>query len=161
MRNHMFNQVYSYINWIRVSYKAIAKINASIPVLRLISEERDKKEDEVCFRIQISGKNIFPIVSVKDLNNPFMISNFSKGDQDIIRSYISDVRSRIRKRIVARTYDRETKLFKYTIEYLEPGSKVRSIIINNLALLSNEIYNFDKDDAQLIEFELKKTTLEG
>ena len=54
-------------NWIVANYQAIIKINAAIPALRLIAEERDKKTGEIFFKLQIAGKNIFPIVSLQDL----------------------------------------------------------------------------------------------
>ncbi|WP_131784004.1 hypothetical protein [Legionella gresilensis] len=160
MRRQIFNQVSTYINIIKDSYKAIIKVNSTTPPLRLIFEEReDKKQDELSFRIQVSGKNIFPVVPVKELSNPSIITNFSKEDQDIIRHYFSTGVGRVSKRIAARTYDREAKLFKYTIEFIDSNFIVRSMTVNSLASLAKQVYDFDNEDALLIKNELKNTYL--
>lgn len=156
MHKNVFKLISSYTRWIIANYQAIVKINDAMPALRLISEERDKKTGEMRFKIQIAGKNIFPVLSLKDLKNPKTIFNFSKNDQDIIRSYLFDGRQRIFKRITARTYDIKTKKFAYTIESFDNESKIkRCITIDNLTLLSNDINHFDMEDALLIGLELK------
>ncbi|MBV9576128.1 MAG: hypothetical protein JO149_05860 [Gammaproteobacteria bacterium] len=154
MASNVFNLVSSYANWIFSNYHAIAKVNAAMPMLRLISEERDKKTGEIQFKIQISGKNIFPILALQDLNDAKIIACFSKHDQDIIRCYL-DGAKKIVNRIVAMTYDRKTKEFVYTIEYFDMENKIaRFKTVYNLALLLNDIQNFNEEDKLLIKLSL-------
>ena len=43
MNKNMFKILSSYTSWIIANYETIAKVNASMPLLRLASEELDKK----------------------------------------------------------------------------------------------------------------------
>src|SRR3990167_10590347 len=111
MSGAVFNTISSYANWIVTQYRAIEQINAAMPALRLISEERDKKTNEIRLKIQITGKNIFPVIALKDLKEPSLFDNFSKKDQAIIDQYLAAGRLQSPQRITARTYDRTTQQF--------------------------------------------------
>src|SRR3990167_5889347 len=157
MNVNVFKRAFSYVNLIIINYQIIAKMNAAVPILRLIAKECDKKTGEICFKIQVAGKNIFPVLSLRDFKNPATIANFSKKDQNTIRSYFSDERKKICNRIIARTYDIETKKFKYTIEFFDSELKIKKFkIVDNISLLSNDIRNFDMEDALLIQLESNK-----
>ena len=157
MRNYMINVLSSYTQWIMSNYQAIVAVNNAVFPFRLISVEQNSEAADIRFRIQVTGKNIFPIVSLKDLYKPEIISNFSKNDQKVIEHYVSNDCFQIAKRIVARNYDKQRKLFLYTIEFFDPKlGKTRHKVLDSLSVLSNEIYFFDKEDADLIIFETKK-----
>lgn len=154
MRLNIFNSISSYTNWIITTYQAIIRINSTMPVLRLISEERDKQKDGVQFIIQVIGKNIFPILSLNELENPEFFSKFSKKDQEIIIYYSH---KKADKRIVARTYNRMKKQFTYTIESFDPLLKItKTITINEIELLTDDLLLFDVEDRNLIKLELQK-----
>lgn len=151
MRNNVFKLLSSYASCIIANYQAIAKVNASTPLLRLISEEHDKKTGEIFFKIQIAGKNIFPVLFLQDVINSKMFANFSKSDQEIINSYLCRTQQ-TRKRIVARTYNRQNKKFLYTIEFIDLQTKeIRCITIDNLDILLDDLSSFDIDDVNLIQ----------
>ena len=140
----------AYVNWIKITYKAILEVNASVPNLRLVLHERDKKSGDVNFVIQISGKNIFPKLSLHDLASPSLLSNFSKKDQKIICSFLSRDDEKPEKRISARTYDRNKKQFIFTIQ---SSDQKKNLTIDDLSHLMKDLHSFDKDDSTLISLE--------
>jgi len=155
MSGAVFNTIFSYAHWIVAQYRAIEQLNASMPALRLISEERDKKTNAIRLKIQITGKNVFPIIALEDLKKPSLFDNFSKKDQAIIEQYLNDGRPQTKQRIVARTYDRTRQQFTFTIEFFDDElNAIRCKVIDNPALLLNEIGQFDAADALLIQSEL-------
>jgi hypothetical protein len=136
-------------------YRVIEQINAAMPALRLICEERDKKTNEIRLKIQITGKNLFPVISLKDLKDPSLFNNFSKKDQEIIDQYVSFGRLKSPQRITARTYDRSKQQFVYTIEFFDSElNATKCKIIDNPTLLLQDIGQFDAEDALLIQSEL-------
>ncbi|OGT36575.1 MAG: hypothetical protein A3F11_08245 [Gammaproteobacteria bacterium RIFCSPHIGHO2_12_FULL_37_14] len=156
MRSRVFNVISSYTSWIIYNYQTITKSNAMSPGLRLISQQQDKKTGEINFKIQIVGKNIFPIITLKDFKNLSIFNNFNATDQDIINNYFPDKQSETKKRIIARTYDRENKRFIYTIEFFDKKSNMRRCVtMNNFSsLLVLDLNNFDSEDKRIINLEL-------
>jgi hypothetical protein len=139
-----------YANWIISQYKAIKKLNLDRPILRLISIEKDIKSGELKFRLQLSGKNIFPVVSSQYLKNIQISKNFNKIDQEIIFNFLTKDQ-KLNNKIIAKTYDREKKEFLYTVEFFDKDKNVKKcIIMDRLSLLS---INFDKNDFPLIDSE--------
>ncbi|HLB42846.1 MAG TPA: hypothetical protein VJN02_08380 [Gammaproteobacteria bacterium] len=157
MRVSIYNIISSYKNWMIAYYQAIVKVNASMPTLRLISKLQDKKTKETRIKIQIVGKNIFPVVALEDLKHLSLFNNFNKIDQEIICRYLSEGQHLPNKHIIARTYDREKKQFIYTIEFFEKKlNRRKCMITDKLSPLLNETRNFDSDDAFLIAVESTK-----
>lgn len=155
MSGAMLNTISSYANWIVTQYRAIEQINAAMPALRLIAEERDKKTGEIRLKIQITGKNIFPVIALEDLKEPSLFDNFSKKDQTIINHYLAKRSPQLPQRITARTYDRTKKQFTYTIEFFDLELNVMKCkIIDDIALLQQEISQFGAEDILLIRSEL-------
>lgn len=147
MSNNVFKLISSYTN-----YQAIAKVNAMTPALRLVSEEHDKNTGDILFKIQISGKNIFPVLPLEDCSNPAILSNFSKHDQEIIQNYLANKQRHISCSIIARTYNKKNKQFYYTIEYFDSASKIKRYrIFDDQTLLLKEIEKFDVNDKLIIK----------
>ena len=160
MRNKIFNIVSTYTSFIIANYQAIVKINASMPALRLIVQKRDEKSGEIYFIVQITGKNVFPKLSLNDFKDSSTLANFSKSDQEIIRRYLPRKQHQVTKCITARTYDREKKQFIFTIESLDQKSNIRKCATTDkLSLLSHDIRSFDGEDAFLIGLESNKMEL--
>lgn len=156
-KNVFLNRLTSFVESFAKSYRLASKVNDLLPALRLISIELNIKSKNIQFKIQIVGKNVFPIISLVDLKNPAVLSNFSKIDQDIINNYDSEWSDPKSKRIGARTYDREKKKFIFTVEFLDKELITRKCIVtDSTTFLTKEVSSFDDDDTLIIELESKE-----
>lgn len=159
MYNKIFNVISMYTNLIISNYQAIAKINSSMPILRLIAQKQDKM-GKIYFVVQITGKNIFPKFFLNDFQNSSIFVNFSKSDQEIIRRFLPRDQHQVTKYITARTYDLEKKQFIFTIESVDQKSNIRKCVrTDKLSQLLHEVGGFDTEDAFLIGLETSKTEL--
>jgi glutaredoxin len=157
MRNKFLNILSTYTSWIMANYQAISRANSTIPILRLISQEQDKKTGEDYFLIQVVGKNIFPKLFLKDITDISILTNFNNIDQKALAKYISRHKNSITKRIIARTFDRGNKLFIFTVESCDHQKQIKKCITtNSLSLFSNDLESFDNEDSFLIKLESNK-----
>lgn len=139
-----------YINSIFKYYQQIKRMNTIDSTLRLISITKDTTTDELQFRIQITGKNIFPLMSQSDLKKIKISTSFSKIDQAIIKNFLSDVEL-TKSRIIAKIYDRKKREFLYKIEFNDPLLNIKKcIIIDKSCLLSVNAFNLTEEDLLLI-----------
>lgn len=155
MSKKIFHTVFTYVNWVIANYHAISKINSIVPVLKLVSPQWDRKTGDVQFVVQVSGKNLFPKLSMLDfVQDPLLLDRFSKADQAVIGRFLSKYISSDIYRIAARTYDREKKRFILTIELInQQSNEMKCINVKNIASLSKQIHLFDSEDAFLIGLE--------
>jgi hypothetical protein len=157
MRNRVLETLTSYSNWIITNYHAIVKANSSLSTLRLISSEHNKFSGELYFIVQVVGKNIFPKLLTNDFKQSNLINLFNSYDQQDIKKYIENHAKLTTKSITARTYNRNTKQFVYTIEAYDRLNNVK--ISQHHSSLSNflsDISYFDDQDAALIKSEKNK-----
>lgn len=160
MYNVVFNKISTYKSWLVANYQAIVKLNSFQPGLRLVSLDHDKKSGEMFFIVQITGKNVFPKLYLSAFKDASLLSNFNKTDQEIIFNHYQSKQQHATKCIVARTYDREKKLFVYTVEYYDKVNNIKKyVILNELSSLSADLQHFDDTDIFLIRQELEKAKL--
>lgn len=146
---HILNLANSYATRIVSNYNAILKINSLMPGLRLISIESNKKNGGYYFKIQIPGKNIFPLLSAKKVKK--LMNSFSEEDKKILNKYFLK-KNEVSKKIVARTYDRAKKIFIYTVEFYDSKLNTQKYMnFTDISLLQREIDEFDNEDAYLIK----------
>lgn len=156
MKGKLHHAVSMYASWFAQNYSLIARINASVPSLRIISDEFSKDKNEIIFTVQLAGKNIFPKISASNLfNDQSLFLNFCEEDQQKIANALPKEKSRVLKKIVSRTYDRNTKQFLFSVESVING-KVEYLSAAEIAEKYNYLKNFDEKDCFLIGLEIGK-----
>lgn len=152
MKHSILNALTNYTNWIISNYQTISKINSSTPILRLISIENEHTLNETFFIIQISGKNLFPKLTINDfIKDPSLIKNFNVRDQEKIQRFLPNYSFPVSYRITERTFDIELKQFIFTIEYHDQGRKIKKKYATDaLNSLFKNIKHFDAEDAFLL-----------
>jgi hypothetical protein len=157
MSNRIIDVFSNYINWLVVNYQSISKLNSSTPPLKLISCEKNQTTGETQLVIQVSGKNLFPRISIQELaQDSSILKCFHAHDQVTIQKLLPKSNHPATHKIVARTYDRENNRIVFTIEYEDEKCIKRKAYTHDIYHLGKHIHLFDREDAFLIGLEMNK-----
>lgn len=151
------NFIFEYTGWIVNNYKEIMKINSRMPALRIISKKLDPKTKDILFKLQVTGKNVFPEVYASELiHDQNLLSMFSVEDKEMIAE-LSPIRPSFPIfQIISRTFERKKQQVKFAIKHTITG-KIEYLTVDQIKLRFNELKGFDEKDAFLIGLEIGKT----
>lgn len=159
MKEKLGSFVLMYIRWIAQSYSLINRANSSLATLRIISEKSIEEKKETIFVIQLSGKNIFPKFRAIDLfDDKSLFLNFSELDKQKILQALPTKQSPILYRITSRTYDKHSKQFYFTIEFVNENKK-ENLTVSEIIQKFSRFAGFNEKDSFLIGLEIGKQGL--
>lgn len=157
MSNRILNTFSEYINWLVINYQSISKINSTVTALKLISVVRAENNEDIKLFVQVSGKNIFPKLSLQDIvNDPSILNCFPEVDRAVIQRLLPKSMHQATHRIVARSYNNKNDQVIYTIEYIDINKEKKRIYVHDVHKLAKHLHLFDREDAFLIGMEVSK-----
>lgn len=135
-------------------YQLIARIN-SAPPLKIVAEEMKDRENTL-FTVQLTGKNIFPKLSARELiDNNKIFSNFSDADKEKIRKATERRFFPISKKVLKRNFDPISKECIFAVKILDI-EKIEFLSAREIINKFKDLKGFDEEDAFLIGLELGK-----
>lgn len=149
-----------YFDQIIKNYHLIQSINSSAASLKLVDYEIDENKKEILFRVQMTGKNLFPKISSRQILSDFSIlKNFNKADEktigELLRNYHPSAFNIKTAHILAKTYDKKSKKFLFTVKTSQESQVlIQNFFIEELLKCPHLIHSFDKEDVFQIGFEL-------